>query len=389
MIKKTLFTLLVLIIAVICFLVFVYADKVDADFNPTSLEKPYQYSPEAKAMYESLDFIADLHCDVLMWQRDITKSSSFGHVDIPRMQEANIALQAFTMVTKSPSGMNIHQNDSDTDRITALVIGQGKPPSTWFSLAGRAIHQCKKLHKAAKKDSFFDVIESKQDLQKLINNKQSNKKYSGGILGIEGAHCLEGEMKNLKTLYDLGVRMLGPAHFFDTEVGGSAHGMKKEGLTPFGLEVIQFMQEKSMILDLAHSSDQLIDEVLEYDNFPIVNSHTGVNGTCDSPRNLSDDQIRKIASKGGLIGIGYFKLATCGDGVSDIVKAIKYVRNLVGAEYVVLGSDFDGSVSVPFDVTGLPMIVDQMIQEGFSENEIRLIMGENVRSFLLKWLPQE
>jgi microsomal dipeptidase-like Zn-dependent dipeptidase len=112
-----------------------------------------------------------------------------------------------------------------------------------------------------------------------------------------------------------------------------------------------------------------------------------VKGTCDNNRNLSDDQIRAVAAKGGLIGIGYWDTATCGTDAHAIVKAMRYVSDRVGVEHVALGSDFDGAVTTPFDTTGLVQITDAMLEAGYSEQEIRMIMGENVIKFLQANLP--
>ena len=144
-----------------------------------------------------------------------------------------------------------------------------------------------------------------------------------------------------------------------------------------------------MIIDLAHASSKTIDDVLAISTRPVVVSHTGVKGTCDNNRNLSDEQIRAIAAKGGLIGIGYWDTATCGSDAAAIVRAMRHVSDRVGAEHVALGSDFDGAVTTPFDTSGLAQITDAMLVAGYSEQEIRMIMGENAVKFLLANLPEK
>lgn len=387
MIKKILFGLLALIILALCIIFFYVADRVDANFNTTSLEKPYKYSNQADNIFSSLEFVADLHCDALMWQRNLNLEHDWGHVDIPRLQQGNVAFQAFTMVTKSPDGLNFDNNNSSTDRITKLYMGQGKPFYTWFSLMGRATHQCRQLNGCDRSNEYFHVIGNKKEFQDFLNLRKKNKKHVASFLGAEGGHCLEGNIENVEKLYNMGVRMLGPTHFFDNELGGSAHGIEKGGLTDFGKDVIKKMDELNMIIDIAHSSDQIINDIIKLTNSPIISSHTGVDGTCDSPRNLSDKQLRAIANSDGLVGIAFFNEAVCGANIPNIVKAMRYTINLIGAEYVALGSDFDGTVDVPFDATGFPLLVDEMLRQNFTEKEIRMIMGENVKRFLLKNLP--
>ena len=181
---------------------------------------------------------------------------------------------------------------------------------------------------------------------------------------------------------------MAPTHFFDNKLGGSAHGISKEGLTNFGKEVILEMQHKNMIVDIAHSSSKMIDDILSITTKPVISSHTGVKGTCDSVRNLSDDHIRGVAKTGGLISIAMFETAVCGIDAEATAKAIKYVIDLVGPEYVALGSDFDGSVITPFDITGLPLIVEELIKLNITEDNIRKVMGGNVKRFMLENLPE-
>jgi microsomal dipeptidase-like Zn-dependent dipeptidase len=183
--------------------------------------------------------------------------------------------------------------------------------------------------------------------------------------------------------------MMSPSHFFDTDVGGSAHGIQKGGLTDFGRRVIQRMEELGMIVDLAHASLQTIDDVLTIATRPAVVSHTGVRGVCNTVRNLSDEHLKAIAAAGGIIGIAYFDGATCGHDIDAIVKTIRYAVDVVGPEHVALGSDFDGAVTTPFDAAGILYLTDALLKAGFSMSDIKLIMGENVRQILLQLLPDE
>jgi microsomal dipeptidase-like Zn-dependent dipeptidase len=116
-------------------------------------------------------------------------------------------------------------------------------------------------------------------------------------------------------------------------------------------------------------------------------SHTGVTATCESNRNLSDDQIERIAAKGGLIGIAYFQAAVCGVDSSSIVRAIHHVVRLAGVEHVALGSDFDGGTTMPFDTSELASVTTALLDEGYSEDAIAKIMGGNVLNFLEANLP--
>ena len=389
--KKGIFITLILIGISYLLLINIAPDKVEKDLNGITLTKPYQISEQAKTLYDSLEFIGDLHCDALLWDRDLNKDSEYGHVDIPKMQQANIALQAFTIVTKSPKGQNFEHNEADAlDNITLLGMVQGRPPGYWFSLMNRALYQSKKLKKTAKRsDGDFKIISSSKDLKGLISLRKSDPTIVGGFLGVEGAHALEGKLKNVDELFEAGGRMMGPTHFFDNELGGSAHGVSGEGLTDFGEEVIDRMNELKMIIDLAHISPAMIDDILERTTQPVLVSHTGVDAVYDSPRNLSDQHIRAIGENGGLIGIAFFPGAIGDGGIPAIVASMKHVKDLIGIEHVALGSDYDGSVVVPFDITGLPLLIDEMLAQNFTTSEIKAIMGENMKRFMLANLPEE
>ncbi|MDF2157328.1 dipeptidase [Algoriphagus sp. CAU 1675] len=359
---------------------------IESERNPVKIAPPYTVSPEAQALYGRLDFISDLHCDALLWGRDLNERGSRGHVDFPRMREANVAMEMFTIVSKSPAGQNMQSNSEDTfDNITPLTIAKGEGPWNWFSLINRTLSQSGDLEEFVENEKGKAIfVKTKADLEKLIELRKSDPSVIGTMLGIEGAHALEGDLINLDLVHQAGVRMIGPTHFFDNELGGSAHGESMEGLTEFGKAAIRRMDELGIFVDLAHASPAIVDDVLKISTRPVIVSHTGVKAVLDSQRNLSDEQIQKIAEKGGIIGVAFFDMAVGEPELPNIIASIRHIRDLVGVDYVALGSDYDGSVAVPFDITGLPLIVEGLMNEGFSEEEIRAVMGENVKRFFLE-----
>jgi microsomal dipeptidase-like Zn-dependent dipeptidase len=299
-------------------------------------------------------------------------------------------LQVFSLPTKSPHGLNIERNDDNSDDIFWLAMVDRWPPATWNSLTQRALYQARRLHQFAKgSQSGFTVVESAADLSRYLERRRSNRRLTAGLLSIEGAHALDSKLENLDLLYRAGYRMMSPSHFFDNDIGGSSAGVRKTGLTDKGNEWVRQMEARHMIIDLAHASAKTIADVLSIATRPLLVSHTGVRGTCDNNRNFSDGQIRAVAAKGGLIGIGYWDTATCGTNAESIIKAMRYVSALVGAEHVALGSDFDGAVTAPFDTSGLVKITDAMLSAGYSEREIAMIMGGNVVEFLRANLPEK
>jgi microsomal dipeptidase-like Zn-dependent dipeptidase len=318
----------------------------------------------------------------------LNQRGAWGHVDVPRLIEGHVALQGFTVVTKTPRGMNIESNTGDTDNVRLLAIASFWPLSTWSSLTERALYQARRLQQfAATSGGKLTIIKSGADLNQYLSRRKSNPQITAGFLGIEGAHALDGKLENLDRLYDAGYRMIGLAHFFDNEFAGSAHGASKYGLTPQGRELVKQMQEKKMFIDLAHCSANVIDDVLKLATRPVLVSHTGVKGTCNNNRNLSDEQLRRIARNGGVVGIGFWETATCGRDARAIAKAIRHAVSVMGVDQVGLGSDYDGTVAEPFDASGLAQLTDALLQEHFSEAEIRKIMGENVIRTLQFFLP--
>jgi membrane dipeptidase len=336
-------------------------------------------SAEAIALHKTLT-IVDLHSDSLMWDRDINDRASRGHIDVPRLAEGNVALQVFSSVTKTPKGQNYDGNGADTDNITLLTVAQLQPVRSWGSLIERSLYHSEKLHiAAAKPGAEIEIVQNAEGLNDLIAHRHMtvDPQPQGAMLSIEGLHNLEGKAENLDRLYNAGFRMAGLTHFFDNELAGSMHGLKKSGLTRFGREIVTRMEEKGMIVDIAHLSHTGVAEVLAMARRPVVSSHGGVQATCKVNRNLTDDEIKGVAKTGGIIGIGYWEGAVCDTSPAAVAKAMKHVRDLVGIEHVALGSDYDGATTVRFDTSQLVQVTQALMDAGFSEAEIRAVMGDN------------
>ncbi|GAA0866688.1 membrane dipeptidase [Sphingopyxis soli] len=334
-------------------------------------------SDHARALHKTLT-IVDLHSDTLLWQRSLLTRAGRGHVDLPRLEDGNVALQVFSSVTKTPKGQNYDANGGHTDNITALAIAQLQPVRTWTSLLERSLWHAEKLHRAvADADGALRAVAAPADIDALLAGRVGNARPVGAMLSIEGLQDLEGDIGNLDRLHAAGFRMAGLAHFFDNDVAGSMHGIRKYGLTPLGRKVVPRMEELGMIVDIAHCSRTCVADILKIARRPVVSSHGGVQATCQVNRNLSDAQIRGVAATGGLIGIGYWDAAICDTSPASIAKAMKHVRDLVGIRYVALGSDYDGGTTVRFDTSKLVQVTQALIDAGFTDDEIRAAMGGN------------
>jgi microsomal dipeptidase-like Zn-dependent dipeptidase len=377
---------LLLISAVIFF--WLAPGKIESAQNQVVSHAPYTIGTAALTLHQDL-FVADLHADSLLWKRNLLQRSDIGHVDLPRLQDGNVALQVFSAVTKSPSDLNDAENSADSDNITLLAVAQLWPRATWWSIYERASYQLRKLKEFADaSDGELQLILTRRDLRSLIEARANGQNTVGAIYLIEGAHPLEGKIENLDRLQQQGLRVVAFTHFFDNELGGSLHGVSKAGLTDFGREVVKHADELQLIIDIAHASPQSVRDILSLTKRPLMLSHGGVKGQCDTPRNLDDPLMLEVAANGGLLGVGYWASAICDVTPNAIVASLRYAIDLLGVDHVALGSDFDGTVSTPFDTSELAILTHTMLRQGFSEEEIRKVMGGNAQRFFLETLPE-
>jgi membrane dipeptidase len=345
-------------------------------------------SDAARALHATLR-VADLHADSLLFGRDLLRRGDRGHVDVPRLIEGRVALQVLSMAVKTPRGINIDRNDDSSDEILTLALAKRWPPSTWRRLLPRVLYLAGRAHGfAAASGGTFRVIETRADLLAYLADHAANPRITAGLLSIEGAHALDGDPANVDAVADAGIRMISPAHFFDTAFGGSAHGIEQHGLTTRGREMIRRMEARGVLLDVAHSSARTIDDALAVSTRPVVASHTGVRGVLDNARNLSDTHLDGIAATGGLVGIGFWPTASGGEDAAAIARSIGYAVDRIGAEHVALGSDWDGAVPVPFDAANTVQLTDALLDVGLDEAAIRAVMGENVLRLLAATLPE-
>lgn len=343
-------------------------------------------SAAAKALHKRL-VIIDTHGDTLLWRRPIDAPSDRGHIDLDRLEAGNVALQVFSSVTKTPKGQNYESNSDKTDNITLLAIGQMQPVNTWGlfgpALLNRSLWHAEKLRRAeTASNSRLRIIRTPADLATLIADRAAGKRVTGALLSSEGMQNLEGNPANLAVLYRAGFRMMGLTHFFDNDIAGSMHGEKKRGLTALGRRLVPVMEDQGIIIDLAHSSHATFAEVMQVARRPVVVSHGGVKGTCNTNRNLTDAELRLLARNGGVIGIGYWDAAVCAATPQATAKAIVYAVKIAGIDHVGLGSDFDGSTTTGFDTAHIDAVTDALLAAGMAEADIAKVVGGNALRLL-------
>ncbi|MDB6177858.1 membrane dipeptidase [Paracoccus sp. Z330] len=393
MLKRILIVLAGLLIAALVAFFSLAPGYVETALNPLRMpEDGWPVTGRAESLHQRL-VIGDLHADPLLWDRDLLKRSERGHTDVPRLLDGNVAVQVLTTVTKSPRGQNYDENETGAaDNITPLFMGQLRPVRSWFSLRERALVQAEALQEMVDRaPDRLRVIRSRQDLARLLADRADGQRVLGTILGAEGGHPLEGDLANIDLFHDAGFRLIGLTHFFDNELGGSLHGKggTGSGLSQFGYDVVARMMEKGMIIDLAHASPQMVEDVLDIDGARPLLSHTGIHSHCRTPRNLDDRLMQRIAAKGGIIGIGFWSDVVCGATPTDIAGAIGAAIALLGEDHVALGSDYDGSVDAPFDAAHLVFLTQALLDEGLTEQQIEKVMGGNMMRYLAEVLPSQ
>jgi membrane dipeptidase len=385
--RRTLIGLLVLVVLAVAGFFGLAPRIVENGMNEVAEADLPEVGEEAQALHDRLT-VVDMHSDTLMWDRDPLKRSGRGHMDLPRLEEGNVALQVFSSVSKSPKGQNYDANSGDSDNITLLTIAQLQPPRTWTSLLQRSLYHAQKLERAAEESGGrLRLIRTKGDLEALLTDRAAEERVTGALFSVEGLHNLEGELDNLRRLYDAGMRMAGFTHFFDNEVAGSMHGLDKGGLTDLGRAALAEMERLGVVVDIAHASPTAVDEILRRATRPVVSSHGGVQATCDANRNLSDQQIRAVAATGGVVGIGYWDAAICELTPEAVVDAIEHVIEVGGLETAALGSDYDGATTVAWDTSELAMITQELVRRGHDEDDVRAIMGGNTVRVLEQVIP--
>ncbi|HVK26989.1 MAG TPA: membrane dipeptidase [Nocardioides sp.] len=382
---------LLALVMVLAIAFFSYAPgKIERMRNRIEPAELPEVTADTQRLHDSLQII-DMHSDTLMWDRDLLDRADRGHLDLPRLEDGNVALQVFSSVSKSPKGQNYDSNPTDAgDNITLLAIAQLQPFRTWRSLLERSLYHAEKLRSAAdESDGKLRLIRTRADLDQLIADRVDGKEVTGALFSVEGLHNLEGDIDNLDKLDDAGMRMAGFTHFFDNEVAGSMHGEDKGGLTDLGREVFAEMEERGIVVDIAHASHRAVAEMLDLATKPVVLSHGGVQATCDVNRNLTDEEVRGVAATGGVVGVGYWDAAVCDLTVAAVVDAIDHVVEVAGIETAALGSDYDGATTVGWDTTHLAAITQELVDRGYDDVEIAAIMGGNTLRVLRAVLPAD
>ncbi len=204
-----------------------------------------------------------------------------------------------------------------------------------------------------------------------------------GMTGLEGSHGIESDLDNVGRAYDRGLRMIGLTHFQATSAAYpmTVEGFDDRGLTPFGFDLIGEMERLGMVVDLAHVNQRGVDDALRSLRQPFVVSHTACAALHGARRNLDDDTLRRMADRGGVIGVANGRNFVGRPGVEGFVDHLDHVIRVAGSESAALGTDFDGFI-IPVegmpDVVSYARVTEVLLARGHSETVVRKVLGENV-----------
>lgn len=299
--------------------------------------------------------VIDGHCDTLSKLDNIRamECTNKTHVSLPGLYAGGVSVQFFAMWMDSPS--------------TGGYLGKGL----------RLIYRYQQML-----DTYSNHFHSILRFDDVSNALKAGK--IGALLTVEGGEVLEGDIANLKMLYDKGVRLMTLTWNRSNRIAGAAMDSgNRYGLTAFGKQVVKAMNDIGMMVDVSHASDEAFWDVMEVSERPVIASHSNARALCPHPRNLNDDQIRAIAIKGGVIGINFYPyfLSKNGDaGIPDIIKHIEYIAGLAGTDCIAFGSDFDGIESLPQGIEGpqdFPRIIEEFLRLNYSEDDLKKICHNN------------
>jgi len=303
--------------------------------------------------------VCDCHSDsllrVLEKGADLNSRSEEGHLDFPRMREGGVDLEVF-----------------------ACWVDPKLPEERYVKQALRIM------------DAFFRQVEGSDGLvvhalkAEDIRRAKSEGKIAA-VLAVEGGHAISNSLEVLRIYHRLGVRLMTLTWNNSIEWADSAVQPRENGgLTDFGRRVVEEMNRLGMIVDISHVSDRVFWDALEISSKPIIASHSCARALCDHPRNLTDEMIKALAEKGGVVFVNFYPKYLCPQGsevtVERVVDHIQHIAELVGADHVGLGSDFDGLPALPKgieDCSKMPVITELLMERGFSKEEIEKILGGN------------
>ena len=313
--------------------------------------------------------------------RDSFVTGGRGHVDLPRLRAAGVNVVGLTVATAWPelNGLLSRWHFRSLG-LPPSAVGSNMAIAEW--LIGRIERW------SAEANGAMVILRTAADLDRCLVADGP----VGILIGVQGAHVLEGKLCNVARLHSLGVRMLAPAHVMDNAAVGSGTGRLAGGLTGYGREVIAALEQTGICVDLAHMSVRGVQDSLAAVTRPFVLSHTGLTDISRSKsrwqryspatRNIPAALAAEVGSAGGLVGLVLSTELLGGSTMDAAVQTFALAIESAGADQVALGSDMDGALKMLIDVEGLPALADALLASGLSDRIVHGVLGANaVRRF--------
>jgi membrane dipeptidase len=309
----------------------------------------------------------DLHCDTLLLKNFPDKPDTLArntwNVDFEKMKKGNCLTQFFAVFLPTP----------DYFRKNSLPI-----PDDWDYAAARIADL--KLEVS----QHPDHIRMAYGYDDICSNR--NDGCMSAMLTIEDGRLVNGDPDNICRLYDMGVRLI-TLTWNNPNCMGFPQTSDPErmalGLTDFGKQSVEVMQDKGIIVDVSHLSDGGFWDVMKISRRPVVASHSDSRELCPHTRNLTDDMIRALADRGGACGINFFPDMLCGAGgvarISDMIRQLRHLIDVGGEDFPMIGTDFDGfdgEVEIG-SCDKMPLLFEAMEDAGFSADQIEKIAHRN------------
>jgi len=317
---------------------------------------------EAKRIHSRI-ITLDSHCDTPMFFSEGFTAQMFAKrtdkvlVDLPKMREG--FLDASIMVAY------LKQGERDTESLLAAT-----------AKADRILTQIEEM--VAANCTEVDIAYTPADIARL---KHAGKKAI--MLGIENGYAIGKDLSLLEHFAKRGIVYMTLCHNGDNDICDSAKGNAEHGgLSAFGEKVVLEMNRLGIMVDLSHAAESSFYDALEVSKKPIVCSHSSARALCDHPRNLTDDQMKALSQKGGVAQVTMYNGFLRTDGKATIIDAVEHLNhmvNIMGIEHVGIGTDFDGDGGVPgmADASEVINFTRRLLQERYSEEQIRMIWGGN------------
>lgn len=224
--------------------------------------------------------------------------------------------------------------------------------------------------------------------QEILDVFKQNKTAS--LIGVEGGHSIDSSLGTLRTMYQLGVRYLTLTHSCNTPwadnwlVDEGSEPSEHNGLSPFGKQLITEMNRMGMLIDLAHVSVAVMNQVLDMSKAPVIFSHSSAYTICNHKRNVPDDILRKVKEKRGIVMVNFYNdYVTCSPtaNIADVANHFDHIKKVGGSEIIGFGGDYDGVTRLPQgleDVSKVPNLVAELLRRGWTDTEVNAALGDNL-----------